>query len=112
MWLQINTQVLDIFVSTFKNIILSLDGCPWCVKAASLLEKKGIDFFEFKVNDYGYIVAGTDSRDIPMADFQERYNHFSYPMIFLDGKFVGGFSNLQELEDNGELEKYIGNLCN
>lgn len=112
MWLQINTQVLDIFVSTFKNIILSLDGCPWCVKAASLLEKKGIDFFDFQVDHNYNIVAEADKIVIPIYKFQERYDHFSYPMIFLDGKFVGGFSNLQELEDNGELEKYIGNLCN
>lgn len=73
--------------------VYSKDFCPYCVAAKELLKEKGI---EFKVID---AIENFEERDA----LAEKHNHRTVPMIFLDGEFVGGFSELQKLDEAGKL---------
>jgi glutaredoxin 3 len=68
-----------------KAIIWSKDACPYCVQAKTLLEKKGIEFEERKIG------AGYTREDLLEAVPTAR----TVPQIFLDGEYVGGFTELK-----------------
>lgn len=67
--------------------VYSKPNCPACDKAKLLLESKGIDY-ELKVVDVDFTVDD-------LYKIAPR-SHRSYPMIALDGKYLGGFKQLEE----------------
>lgn len=69
-----------------KAIIWSKDSCPYCVRAKSLLESKGIEFEERKIG------SGYTKEDLLEAVPTAR----TVPQIFLDGELVGGYDQLKE----------------
>jgi len=69
-----------------KATVWSKDSCPYCVQAKALLERKGIEFEEYKIGD-GYTKEQL-LEAVPTAR--------TVPQIFLDGEYVGGFTELKE----------------
>ncbi len=73
-------------------------GCPYCVRAKSLLKSKGVDFEEFD------ITMGGPKR----AEMLARSNGGStVPQIFIDGAHVGGSDDLAALERAGKLDPLL-----
>lgn len=69
-----------------KALIWSKYHCPYCDQAKSLLRSKGIDFEERKIGD------GWTKEEL----LESVPNARTVPQIFLDGKLVGGFTELRE----------------
>ncbi len=76
-----------------KAIVWSKYHCPFCDQAKALLSKKGITFEEKKIGD------GFTKEDLLEAVPGAR----TVPQIFLDGKLIGGFT---------ELKKHLANENN
>lgn len=73
--------------------------CPYCYRAKSLLESKGIKFEEIDVT---YDPEGRRM-------MTERANGGrTVPQIFIDGQHVGGSDELAELEREGKLDAMLG----
>lgn len=68
-----------------RAIVWSKDACPYCVQAKTLLTQKGIEFEERKIGD------GYTKEDLLESVPDAR----SVPQIFLDGEYVGGFTELR-----------------
>jgi len=68
--------------------------CPFCIRAKELLTERGIEYEDIDV-----------SKDPELrAEVAESVGGFrTVPMIFLDEKFIGGFSDLQALDAKGSL---------
>ena len=68
-----------------KAIVWSKDHCPFCDQAKNLLKLKGIEYEERNINGAWtreqLLEAVPDARTVPQ--------------IFLDGKLVGGFTELR-----------------
>lgn len=71
--------------------------CPYCVRAAELLRRKGAPFREVDVSD------DTGLRDRLLAQTGSR----TVPQIFINGAFVGGCDDLWALERRGALEPLL-----
>ncbi|MBD0289987.1 MAG: glutaredoxin 3 [Thermoleophilia bacterium] len=69
--------------------------CGYCVRAKALLEQRGIPFEEIRVDE------DPDFR----AKLEELTGAWTVPQIVIDGKPIGGFSELWQLDREGELEK-------
>ncbi len=69
-----------------KAIVWSKYHCPYCDQAKALLTQKGIEFEERKIGD------GYSKEDLLEAVPTAR----SVPQIFLDGKLIGGFTELKQ----------------
>lgn len=70
--------------------------CPYCHRAKALLEKKGISYQEFKVDEQ------PDLRDIMI----ERANGgFTVPQIFINNQHIGGCDDMYALESQNKLDK-------
>jgi glutaredoxin 3 len=72
--------------------------CPFCVRAKRLLEHKEVPFREIDVT------SDVALREKMVADSGRR----TVPQIFVDGESIGGYHELQALEDSGELDILLG----
>lgn len=72
--------------------------CPYCVRAIRLLERKGVDFDERRVDrDPGQRAA--------MVAYSRRE---TVPQIFIGEHHVGGYDDLARLDATGELDRVLG----
>ncbi len=69
-------------------------NCGYCTAAKKLLQTAGIPYEEIGLDD---------KPELRMKLSQENGNYRTVPMIFIDGKFVGGFTDLQSLQKQGKL---------
>lgn len=72
--------------------------CPYCVKAKSLLNAKGVDFIE-------HDMTGDDAAR--EALLVKSNGMRTVPQIFINGQHIGGCDNLYELEEKGALDKLL-----
>ncbi len=69
--------------------------CGYCIRAKTLLEQRGLPFEEIRVD------SDPDFR----AKLEELTGGWTVPQIVIDGKPIGGFSELWQLDRDGELQK-------
>jgi glutaredoxin 3 len=72
----------------------STEWCGYCVRAKTLLESRGIPFEEISLDDD--------------PDFRRRLMEltggWTVPQILIDGRPIGGYTELWQLDRSGELE--------
>jgi len=71
--------------------------CSYCHRAKALLERKGVEFSEFNVSDANNRAAM--SARVPLAR--------TIPQVFIGGRHVGGFDDLNRLDVQGELDRLL-----
>lgn len=82
------------------NIIMySTRFCPYCVRARMLLEKKGVEFTDIRVDSEPHLREEMVMRAGGSS---------SVPQIFINEEHVGGCDDLYELEFEGQLDKILG----
>jgi len=79
-------------------VVYSTGSCPFCIRARTLLEKKGVAYTEFRV----------DQEPDLRPEMEQRAGQTSVPQIFIDDYHVGGFDDLSELEIDGKLDELLG----
>ncbi len=81
-----------------KIEIYGNESCGYCSAARILLKKKGLDYEDIPIaND-----------EQAFAEMRHRSGSTSVPQIFINDKSIGGFDELYELAESGELNKLIG----
>jgi len=80
-----------------KIVIYTTRICPYCVRAKHLLQRKGIDFDEIRI----------DLDHDQMKTMIERSRRQTVPQIFIDEIHVGGFDDLARLDARGELDPML-----
>lgn len=80
-----------------KVIIYTTDTCPYCVYAKRLMDQKKISYEEIRV-DVDPVV-----RDEMIALSGRR----TVPQIIINDKPIGGFDDLQALEQSGHLDALL-----
>lgn len=73
--------------------VYTTPSCPYCVRAKRLLKERGLAYEEFDV--------ATD--DELRVSVMQRSGRRTVPQIFIDGKSIGGYDELAELDAAGEL---------
>jgi glutaredoxin 3 len=81
--------------STPEIVMYSSGWCPYCVRARTLLERKGLPFREIKVDE------DPAERETMLARSGGRR---TVPQIFVGAQHVGGFDELYALDKSGELD--------
>jgi glutaredoxin 3 len=72
--------------------------CPFCLRAKALLEEKGIEFAEYKI----------DGDEAARSQMSKRANgRRSVPQIFINDQHVGGCDDLYQLDIQGELDPLL-----
>ena len=76
--------------------------CSYCMAARMLLKKKGVDYDEVLVTDDPAL----------REEMERRSNKTSVPQIFIADQAIGGFDELYELEESGELDRMLNQQQN
>lgn len=71
--------------------------CPFCMRAKRLLDSKGIEYKEIRV----------DREEHLRREMEARSGRTSVPQIFIDDHHVGGFDDLSELDMEGTLDDML-----
>ena len=74
--------------------IYSTMFCPYCSRAKSLLERKGVKYENID------IIEDTSKRE----EMVKRAHRTSVPQIFIDGEHIGGCDDLYALDRAGKLD--------
>ena len=81
--LNTNKQIVEIFI---------LPDCPWSSRAVRMLRTLQIPHKRIVIEN-----------DKDFQSLNNRSNYSSFPQIFIDGEFIGGYSELAELHASGKL---------
>lgn len=79
-------------------LIYSTAICPYCDAAKKLLQSLHVEYEEVRLD-------GNDALRQKLA--QENNGWRTVPMIFIHGKFVGGFDDLNKLHKAGTLKTLL-----
>ena len=77
--------------------VYSKNYCPYCDRAKALLTRKGVTYEEINL----------EGKDDEMMALIKETGMRTVPQIYIGDYFVGGFTELNELESNGELDKKL-----
>lgn len=78
--------------------IYTLDYCPFCKKAKAFFDEKNIPYVEYKLNG---------NEDEEFRKLQKKFdikNEVTVPQIVINGKRIGGYSDLMALYEAGKLK--------
>jgi glutaredoxin 3 len=80
-----------------KVTVYTKQNCPFCVRAKRLLDRKGVSYEEIAV----------EGKDALRAWLVEKSGQMTVPQIFAGDRSLGGFSELDALDREGELEPIL-----
>ena len=81
-------------------VIYVKPSCPFCAAMEELFASKGM---QYKTIDY-YKLSSEE-----LEELDKKTNNWpTAPMVFINGKFHGGFEEVQELNEKGALDKILG----
>jgi glutaredoxin 3 len=72
--------------------------CPYCVRAKSLLERKGVGYEELRIEG---------NREL-MREMLDRSKRRTVPQIFIGDTHVGGYDDMAALDMEGKLDPLLG----
>ena len=82
-----------------KVVMYGTAFCPYCMRARQLLNHKGVDYEDIRVDKEpqlrGEMVQRSGGRT-------------SVPQIFINDFHVGGCDDMFDLERRGELDQHLG----
>lgn len=73
--------------------------CPYCVRAKSLLQTRGIPYEEITLSD---------DDDAAWDELYKRSKMQTVPQIYVDGKILGGYTELAAQDQKDQLASLKG----
>ncbi len=83
--------------NTAKVVLYGTEDCGYCIAARKLLAGKGVDFEDILVS-----ADGATRREL-----ERRSGATTVPQIFINDKALGGFDELYELDEDGNLDTLL-----
>lgn len=83
--------------ATPSVVMYSTPYCPYCMAARRLLTIKGVAYTEHNV----------DADPAMRTEMETRSGRRTVPQLFIAERHVGGFDELNALEQSGELDNWL-----
>lgn len=81
-----------------KYVVYGGKGCKWCYKAEFLLDDNELEF------EYHDVDKEFESKKAFFDEFSDRTNNKrTIPVIFVNGKFLGGYDQLEKFVTANEV---------
>ena len=77
--------------------IYTTDWCGYCVRAKALLDAKGLE----------YVESSMDADPEFRARLLELTGRWTVPQILVDGRPIGGYAELRQLDRDGLLDELV-----
>ena len=79
--------------------IYSIDYCSFCSSAKALLQRKGVGYIEHNLSN----LSDAEMRNTVRALCART----TVPQIWINGRHIGGCTDLEALDRNGELDRML-----
>ncbi|HQQ62245.1 MAG TPA: glutaredoxin domain-containing protein [Pseudomonadales bacterium] len=93
-------DVVEQAIGQHPIVIVGMDQNPFPKKARKLLDAAGL---AYNYLEYGSYFSEWKRRGV----LKMWLGWQTFPMIFVKGQFIGGFTDLKKLVDSGELNKLL-----
>jgi glutaredoxin 3 len=80
-----------------KVLMIKKNPCPYCDRAKTFLDNKGIAFETIDL---------TDKMD-ELESWKQKTGWKTVPIIFINDELVGGYVDLKALDDEGKLDEMV-----
>ena len=81
-------------------IIYCTNWCGPCIAAKKMLDEMGISYKEINI----------EKEDLSRDDLFKLTGGFTVPQIIINDNSIGGFNELLQLNQSGELKKLLSNV--
>lgn len=88
---------IEDMIKTHHNVIIGKENCSFCEKAMKLLDQEQI---RYKYVDW------SECREL-VERIKREQKHMTFPKVFIDGAFVGGYTELKRLHKNKLLQSRV-----
>ena len=85
-----------------KVEIYTWQSCPFCIRAKTLLDRKGVSYVEYSID------GDNQAREAMSVRANGRT---SVPQIFINELGIGGCDDLHALEQSGRLNELLEGVC-
>ena len=75
-------------------MVFTMDGCPYCDKAKSLLTERGVAYQEVRI---------AEEDDAKWEELYQKSRMRTMPQIFAGERLIGGYSDLAKLDEQDQL---------
>ena len=82
-----------------QNVVYTTSPCPYCDAVKRLLKDLQVAFEERKAE------SPEDALRL-----KEQYGWRTFPMVILNGQFIGGYDQTRALVDAGKLDEVLGRV--
>ncbi|XP_014217871.1 glutaredoxin-C4-like isoform X2 [Copidosoma floridanum] len=90
-------------IASDKVVIFSKSTCPYCKKAKEIFQKLEQSFTAIELNE----AYKKDEMDTIQDILAEITGARTVPRVFINEEFIGGCSDIQQLNDSGALVKKL-----
>jgi glutaredoxin 3 len=80
-----------------KITVYSKNPCPYCVAAKNFLDDKGV----------AYEAIDLTGKMDEMIKLKEQTGWSTFPIILINGKVIGGYTDLKTLDEEGKLDSML-----
>jgi glutaredoxin len=93
---EVLSRNIEYVIGKYDNVVFSLSYCPYCEKAKTLL--KG-NYWTIDIDKITDEPCREKLSDLLANKYCRKDNkpYTTYPKIFMNGRFIGGCSNLENL---------------
>jgi glutaredoxin 3 len=78
-------------------VLFVIYGCPYCKAAKKLCQHLGIPNKAINIGNNAKL----------MTDLARKTGSPTVPKVFIQGRFIGGFDQLNQIAQNGQLESLL-----
>jgi glutaredoxin 3 len=78
-------------------VIFTIYGCPYCQNAVRFLRKNNLPFKAFNIGNNAKM----------MTDLANSTGMATVPKVFVQGRFIGGHSDLMQAAESGQLGQML-----
>lgn len=86
--------------------IYTLPTCPFCLKAKALLQDNYLDYIEHDISQ-----NEEEMRKTLALKFDIEGGRATVPQVIINGKYIGGYSDLKELFNSGKMNGCLDWEC-
>jgi glutaredoxin len=84
-----------------KVVVFSTVYCPYCVAVKNLFKSLSVPYAEYQFDKES---EGFEAREY----LSDSLNYHTVPMVFINGKFVGGCDDVKKLHSQNKLLPLLG----
>ena len=86
--------------------VYSKSSCPFCTKVKYLLEEHSKEFNVINCDEY--LIENKEEFLSFIETLTDGVKHRTFPMVFLDGKFIGGFTETKKWIEKENVFENLG----